>query len=58
MRQKVNPHELRCGVIKDWDSLVHTEGCKENLNTSKGLKIGIVKDWDSHISITTKPKKQ
>lgn len=51
MRHKVNPHTLRVGVIRDWDSRWNPEGSKEisiarlngdnfkNLNVTSNLKV-------------------
>ena len=35
MGQKVNPHGLRVGVIKDWDSKWYAEG--EKITTSESF---------------------
>lgn len=43
MGQKVNPHALRVGIIKDWDSTWYPEDFTE----LSGSKIGMVKAWDS-----------
>ena len=45
MGQKVNPHGLRVGVIKDWDSKWYAEAdfadcLVEDYNMRKFLKIG------------------
>ena len=46
MGQKVNPHGLRIGVIKDWDSQWYADDCNESfLVEDCGLKIGRIKDW-------------
>ena len=31
MGQKVNPHGLRVGVIKDWDSKIGRASCRERV---------------------------
>lgn len=52
MVQKINPHGLRVGIIKDWDSCWYANDpdYSENLNTEyHELKIGKVKDWNSVI---------
>lgn len=50
MGQKVNPHGLRVGIIKDWDSKWYDDpSCSDFLiedYVSTG-KIGHVKDWGS-----------
>ena len=45
MGQKVNPHGLRVGVIKDWDSKWYADSdfsdfLKEDYNIRKFLKVG------------------
>lgn len=50
MEQKVNPHGLRIGVIKDWDSKWYEEAefadfLVEDYIGGKRLRI---KDWDLH----------
>lgn len=46
MGQKVNPHGLRVGIIKDWDSRWYTEDDYENLGSSaSGSIIGVLKPW-------------
>ena len=48
MGQKVNPHGLRVGVIKDWDSKWYAEGefadyLKEDYEIRKYLKKKLIK---------------
>jgi len=45
MGQKVNPHGLRVGIIKDWDS-IRRANMVQKVNPH-GLRVGIIKDWDS-----------
>lgn len=57
MGQKVNPHGLRIGVIKDWNSQWYAEDYNENFDLGNNeLKIGKVKDWDSQLTAKTKIK--
>lgn len=48
MGQKVNPHGLRVGVIKDWDSEWYDEDYGEALIVDPTVKIGVVRQWTSH----------
>lgn len=50
MGQKVNPHGLRVGIIRDWDSEWYDESdFRDNLVSDQNIwKIGII-DWDSRI---------
>lgn len=47
MGQKVNPHGLRVGLIKDWDSHWYDEDVYENhdLIISNSV-IGVVRPWE------------
>ena len=47
MGQKVNPHALRIGVIKDWDSQWYPEEQEQENLVHEPLKIGKVHEWDS-----------
>jgi len=42
MGQKINPHAMRVGIIKDWDS---TWYLGESTKLS-GAKVGMIKAWD------------
>lgn len=54
MRQKVNPHGLRIGVIKDWDSQWYADDCNESFLVGDcELKIGRIKDWDFQLTAIT-----
>ena len=46
MGQKVNPHGLRVGVIKDWDSRWCAESYNENMNSEDQRQMA--KDRNSH----------
>lgn len=46
MGQKVNPHGLRVGVIKDWDSRWYEGDSNVQEVNQHGLNIGTVKDWN------------
>ena len=48
MGQKINPHGLRVGVIKDWDSRWCAEGYDENMNSEDHRQMA--KDRNSHKS--------
>lgn len=48
MGQKVNPHGLRTGVMKDWESKWYPEETQENFLVNEPLKIEMVKDWILH----------
>ena len=54
MGQKVNPHALRVGVVKDWDSQWYAEECSEYL-IEDGLerKMSVI-DWNSRRRIIDK----
>jgi len=52
MVQKFNPHALRVGVIKDWDSKWYAEQNEHEQKPDdeavrRTLKIGKVIDWDA-----------
>lgn len=49
MGQKINPHALRVGVIKDWDSKWYAEqnDYDEEAIETELSRIGKVKDWDA-----------
>ncbi len=48
MGQKVNPHGLRVGIVKDWDSKWYDESCydEEFYYATKGTisRIGVIKN--------------
>lgn len=46
MGQKVNPHGLRVGVIKDWDSRWYPENDSRKIQCC-GLRVGQVKPWNT-----------
>ena len=56
MGQKVNPHGLRVGIIKDWDSRWYAEGnfadnLVEDYKIRKFLKARLYSSGVSHIEI-------
>lgn len=54
MGQKVDPHRLRVGVIKDWDSQWYAEDHNADfLIKDCELKIGRIKDWDFQLTAIT-----
>lgn len=54
MGQKVNPHGLRVGVIKDWDSQWYADdGYESFLVEDCGFKIGRIKHWDFQLAAIT-----
>lgn len=46
MGQKVNPHGLRVGVIKDWDSRWYLKNDTKKIQCC-GLRVGQVKPWNT-----------
>ncbi len=57
MGQKVNPHGLRVGVIRDWDSrwYAEEESCDKKHNVEALKKLLTVRGWNSSKD-TTKVK--
>lgn len=55
MGQKVNPHALRTGIIKDWDSKWYDEDYGEPLIVDPTVKIGVIRQLASHESTSAKP---
>jgi len=51
MGQKINPHGLRVGVIKDWDSYWYHE---KQQSKDQILQIGMIKDWNSQLTAKAK----
>lgn len=48
MGQKVNPHGMRVGVTRNWDSYWYPESNNENLSSEKTkFKIGRIKAFNS-----------
>lgn len=48
MGQKVNPHGLRVGVIRDWDSRWYAEEeCEHSNSMALDSVIGVVKPWEA-----------
>ena len=44
--QKINPHPLRVGVIKNWDSRWYSETNSKKVQCC-GLRVGQVKPWNT-----------
>ena len=57
MVQKINPHGLRVGIMKDWKSEWYADDSDfAILEESNNLKIGRVKNW--YTLITVKSRQQ